>query len=104
MSSVIFAPGALRDLDRLRGFLRPKNPAASKRAAETIIQYIQILGQHPQIGRPRDDMEPEYRELVINFGQYGYVVLYRFEEEKVVVVAIRHQLKSGYAPSGSTAF
>jgi plasmid stabilization system protein ParE len=96
MPSVIFAPGALRDLGRLRGFLRQKNPAASKRAAETIIQSIQILKQHPQIGRPSDDMEPGYRELVIDFGQYGYVALYRFEGEKVVVVALRHQLEAGY--------
>ncbi len=96
MPSVIFAPGALLDLERLRNFLRPKNPAASKRAAEAIMRYIRILGHHPQIGRPRDDMDPEYRELVIDFGQYGYVVLYRLEDEKVVIVAIRHQLEAGF--------
>ncbi|NOX25695.1 MAG: type II toxin-antitoxin system RelE/ParE family toxin [Deltaproteobacteria bacterium] len=96
MPSVIFAPGALRDLGRLREFLRPKNPAASKRAAETIIQSIKMLELHPQIGRPRDDMEAAYRELVIDFGQYGYVALYRFKDTKVTVVAIRHQLEAGY--------
>jgi len=96
MPPVKFSPGALRDLERLRDFLRPKNLAASKRAAETIIQAIQILEQHPQIGRPRDDMEPEYRELLIGFGSHGYVALYRFDYENVVVVAIRHQLEAGH--------
>ena len=57
---------------------------------------MQILEEHPQIGRPADDMEPEYRELVISFGQSGYVALYRFEGEIVVILAIRHQMEAGY--------
>jgi plasmid stabilization system protein ParE len=41
-------------------------------------------------------MEPEYRELIIGFGHYGYVALYRLDGDAVVVVAIRHQLEAGY--------
>lgn len=96
MPSVKFAVGALRDLERLRAFLQHKNPIASQRAAATIIQSVQILEQHPQIGRPVEDMEPEYRELIIGFGHYGYVTLYRMEADAVIVVAIRHQLEAGY--------
>ena len=96
MSPVKFAPGALRDLERLRDFLRHKNPIASKKAATTIIQSVQILEQHPQIGRPVDDMDPEYRELIIGFGHYSYVALYRHDGETVIIVAIRHQLEAGY--------
>ena len=96
MPSVIFAAGALRDLARLRAFLQHKNPIASQRAAATIIQSVQILEQHPQIGRPVDDMEPEYRELIIGFGHYEYVVLYHLDGDEVIVVAIRHQLEAGY--------
>jgi len=102
MPPVKFTPGALRDLERLRTFLRPKNPAASKRAAETIVQAIRILEQHPQIGRPTDDMNPKYRELLISFGQNGYVALYRFDDESVVIVAIRHQLEAGYLNTNTT--
>ena len=96
MPSVKFAAAALRDLARLRGFLQHKNPIASQRAAAAIIQSVQILEQHPQIGRPMEDMEPEYRELIIGFGHYGYVVLYRLNGDTVIVVAIRHQLEAGY--------
>ena len=96
MPSVKFAAGALRDLARLRGFLQHKNPIASQRAAATIIQSVLILEQHPQIGRPVDDMEPEYRELIIGFGHYGYVALYRLDGDAVIIVAIRHQLEAGY--------
>ena len=52
MPQVRFAPAALRDLQRLREFLRPKNPAAAQRAAETIIKAVQVLRQQPMVGRP----------------------------------------------------
>jgi plasmid stabilization system protein ParE len=97
MPSIKFAAGALRDLARLRGFLQRKNPIASQRAAATIIQSVQILEQHPQIGRPIEDMGSEYRELIIGFGgHYGYVALYRLDGDAVIIVAIRHQLEAGY--------
>ena len=96
MPSVKFATGALRDLARLRTFLQHKNPIANQRAAATIIQSVQILDQHPQIGRPVEDMDLEYRELVIGFGHYGYVALCRLDGDSVTVVGIRHQLEAGY--------
>ena len=83
MPSVKFAPGALRDLARLRASLQAKNPLAIRKAAATIIQSVQILEQHPQIGRPVENMEPVYKELIIGFGHYGYVVLYRLKRNAV---------------------
>ena len=96
MPSVKFAPGALHDLERLRNFLKSKNSAASKKGAKIIVQSVRILEQYPQIGRPKEDMKPDYRELVIGFGHHGYVVLYRFDGDDVIVVAIRHQREAGY--------
>jgi plasmid stabilization system protein ParE len=96
MPSVKFTAGALRDLARLRTFLQRKNPIASQKAAATIIQSVRILKQHPQIGRPVEDIALGYRELVIGFGHYGYVALYRLDGSAVVIVAIRHQLEAGY--------
>lgn len=96
MPQVKFAPAALRDLQRLRGFLRSKNPAAAKRAAAAIVKSIQILGQNPQMGRPVEELEAEYRELPIDFGEAGYIALYRFENDTVTVLAVRHQKESGY--------
>ena len=93
---VRYAPGAVRDLQRLREFLRPKNPAAAKRAGETIIKAVQVLGLQPQIGRPVQDMPEKYREWPIDFGDSGYVARYRFDGEVVTIVAIRHQKEVGY--------
>lgn len=91
MSQVIFAPAAIRDLERLREFLRPKNPAAAERAAKAIIQGVQALGELPRIGRPIEDMPEEFRDWLIDFGDSGYVARYRIDGDTVVVLAIRHQ-------------
>lgn len=96
MPQVRYAPGAIRDLQRLREFLRPKNPAAAKRSGETILQAIRILGRQPRIGRPIEDLPEEFREWVIEFGDSGYVARYRIDEDVVTVLAIRHQRKAGY--------
>jgi plasmid stabilization system protein ParE len=99
MPQVKFAPAALHDLEKLREFLRPKNPAAEKRAAAVIAKAVKVLGQHPQIGRPVEETDvdvedPEghtYRELPISFGDSGNIVLYRHDGELVTVLALRHQ-------------
>jgi len=83
-------------LERLREFLQPKNPAAAERAAAAVTKAVRMLGQHPQIGRPAEDMEPEYRELLIDFGDSGFVALYRLEDDRVTVLALRHQKEAGY--------
>lgn len=96
MPRVRFAPAALRDLERLREFLRLKNPAAARRAGETILKSIKLLGQQPQIGRPIEDMPAEFREWLIDFGDSGYVALYRFDGNEVTILAVRHQREVGY--------
>jgi plasmid stabilization system protein ParE len=97
MSQVRFAVAALHDLERLREFLRPKSPDAARRAAVAIKKAVQALEQHPQIGRPADNLEPEYRELLINFGDSGYIALYHYDgDDPVTVLTIRHQKEAGY--------
>ncbi|PWB55188.1 MAG: plasmid stabilization protein [Nitrosomonadales bacterium] len=95
MPQIRFTHAALRDLARLREFLRPKNPAAAKRAAVAITNAVRKLGQHPQIGRPAEGMEPDCRELLIDFGESGYVALYRYETNLITVLALRHQKETG---------
>jgi plasmid stabilization system protein ParE len=42
----------------------------------------------------------DVRELVISFGQTGYIALYRFvvPRDEVRVLAIRHQREIGFVP------
>jgi len=96
MPQVRYAPGAIRDLQRLREFLSLKNSAAAQRAGETIVKAVQILGHQPQVGRPVENMPDEYREWLIDFGDSGYVAKYRIDGDAVTILAVRHQKEAGY--------
>ena len=96
MPQVRFAPSAIRDLQRLRDFVRSKNPVAALRAAETIMKAVQVLGLQPHIGRPVEDLPEEFREWVIDFGDNGYVARYRIEKEVVTILVVRHQKEVGF--------
>lgn len=97
MPRVIFSPAAFRDLERLREFLRPKSSEVAKRAAKAIIKAVQILSLQSGIGRPADELGPDYRELPIDFGGSGYLALYRQRGGDVVILALRHQLEDDYS-------
>ena len=96
MPRIRFAPGAIRDLQRLRDFLRPKSPVAARHAAKTIMNAVQVLGLQPHIGRPVDDLPETFREWVIDFGDSGYVARYRIDAEVVTILAVRHQKEAGF--------
>jgi plasmid stabilization system protein ParE len=90
MPRVIYAAGALRDIDRLRAVLRPKNPSAAQRAGEAIRNGLRILESQPRLGRPVESLPEPYREWVIVFGGDGYVVRYRVDGDVVMILAVRH--------------
>jgi plasmid stabilization system protein ParE len=92
---LIWTPEALSDVQRLYRFLAPKNGDAAQRAVQAIRAGVKILAQRPRIGRPVEDMEPEFREWVIGFGS-EYVMLYRFDGDVAVILAVRHQKEAGY--------
>ncbi|HMO47070.1 MAG TPA: type II toxin-antitoxin system RelE/ParE family toxin [Rubrivivax sp.] len=55
------------------------------------------LARQPGMGRPVHDVEPEYREWLIDFGDSGCLALYRCDERStVVVLAVRHQCELDY--------
>jgi plasmid stabilization system protein ParE len=96
MPRLNWSPQALLDVQRLYRFLASKDINAAKRAANAIRQGVKVLGQQPGIGRPIEDMDPEYREWLIDFGDSGYVAMYRIEADEVMVLAVRHQREAGY--------
>ena len=96
MAALIWSPGALRDAQRLVRFLVSKNPDAAKRAVKAIRNGVKILATHPAIGRPAEEMEPEFRESMIDFGDSGYITLYRSDGVTAIILAVRHQKEAGY--------
>jgi plasmid stabilization system protein ParE len=84
------------DVARHHDFLAPKSSAAAKRAIKTIRQGIKALGKHPEIGRPVEDMPPEFREWVIEFGHGAYIALCHYDGKQIVILTIRHGREAGY--------
>jgi plasmid stabilization system protein ParE len=80
----------------MHAFLAPKSADAAKRAVKAIRQGVKLLGKHPEIGRPMDELPPEFREWVIEFGHGAYLALYRYDGKEVVILAVRHGHEAGF--------
>lgn len=96
MPRLIWSPPALRDVPRLCGVLAEKNTDAAKRAVKAIRDGVKTIGHQPGIGHPAAEMEPEFREWLLEFGDSGYVVLYRYGGQTAVILAVRHQRELEY--------
>jgi plasmid stabilization system protein ParE len=96
MPRLKWTPQSLRDVVRLHDFLAPKSGDAAMRAVKAIRQGVKLLGEHPEMGRPVEDLPEEFREWVIEFGSGAYLVLYRFDHREIVILAIRHGREAGY--------
>ena len=86
---VVWLPDALNDVARLRIFIMQKNPLAAQRAAQQIKAGAEMLQQNPEAGRPVDELFP-FRDLMIPFGAGSYVLRYRLDESKLVIVRVWH--------------
>lgn len=97
MATVVYSARALAHLERAFGFLASESPDAAVAAAGAIRSGVEGLAAHPLIGRR---VHGDIRELVISFGQTGYIALYRFvvPQDEVRVLAIRHQREIGFIP------
>jgi len=93
---VIWTENASQGLERAYLFLAEKSEEAAIAAIKAIREKALLLEQFPNIGRPAEDFEPEYRELLIPFGGAGYVLVYETVGNTVYVLAIKHQKEAGY--------
>ena len=98
MTELVYAEQALTDLERLDDPLWQADPQTAQDTVILIFDALEILVQHPEIGRK---VHFGQRELVISRGRTGYLALYRFlpHIDCIVVLALRHQREAGYTGS-----
>ena len=95
MTRWLVSEDAAQDLEALVDFLRTHQAEYAVKTIDLILNALNILEQHPEIGRL---VQNNFRELIISRGKTGYVALYEYDEvsDVVLILAIRHQLEAGY--------
>ena len=96
MLRLIWSEPALASVQRLFRFLAEKNLDAARRAVKAIRDSVKILALHPQAGRVVEEMDEAFRDWPVDFGNSGYVVRYRFKDELVTILSVRHQKETGF--------
>jgi plasmid stabilization system protein ParE len=86
---------AIHDLQRLREFILPHNKVAAQRAVRIIKGTVTLLESNPLIGKPVEDLI-DYRDIIIPFGSYGYVLRYRIQQDTIFIVALKHGKEAGF--------
>lgn len=78
-------------------FLLEIDPAAAQRARVKIAKGMKLLEEFPFTCRKaRPDMT-RLRELVIDYGHAGYVVLFDIDDASTVtILAVRHQREDDF--------
>ena len=82
---IVYTGPAKADLDRIRDYLKERNPAAAKHLAALIRARIKLLKTQPHMGRPVDE-RPGVRELVVQV----YVLVYRVLDDKIEILRVWH--------------
>ena len=91
------AARAADDLQRLFDHLAERDLKTAERARVVIEQAFGFLGTFPFACRKASPDHPFLREMVIEFGQSGYVALFEIEDaETVTILAVRHQREDDF--------
>ena len=95
MARVQITVRALADLERLFDFLAEHNPKLARERMLSVRRALELLADHPLLGRQTEDGR---RELILSRGRFGYVAKYRWvpAEDVILILAVRHQLEAGY--------
>ena len=84
---------ALADLDRFAGFLHQEHPSLAAIVATEIVNKVQVLTAHPQLGKPIAGRE-EYRQIVLQVLGAAYVFQCRFDGGRLVMLRVFHARES----------
>jgi len=90
---LVWLPQAGDDIQRLFDFLLERDALAARRMLAKIREGAETLSEHPQAGK-RMDEETERRELFVPFGVGAYVLRYRLQADRVVVIRVWHSRES----------
>ena len=83
---LVWLQRAIQDRDAQLDYIAQDNPMAAVSQGDRIAEQIEILQQHPQIGRP--GRKQGTRELVIS--RTPFIVVYRVKEKRIELLRVLH--------------
>jgi toxin ParE1/3/4 len=80
------SPEAEAELDDIWYYIATESSSieVAERLLDAINEQFVLLSKHPLLGRRRDDLRPGLRSVTVG----AYVVLYRVEDEDVVILHV----------------
>lgn len=84
---VEYSARALRNLESIKAYISPENPAAAIRVVSTLTKMADGLSEQPALGKPWK--REGTRKLVA--AKYPYLIIYRVTAKAVIILAVAHQ-------------
>ena len=83
---LVWLQRAIQDRDSQLDYIAQANPMAAVSQGDRIAEQIEILQQHPQMGRP--GRKQGTRELVIS--RTPFIVVYRIKAKRIELLRVLH--------------
>lgn len=83
---LVWTRAAIRDLIEIRRYIGHDNPMAAQEVASRIVNAVNRLGKHPELGRI--GRVPYTRELVVSGTPY--LVPYRIRSKRIELLRVLH--------------
>lgn len=86
---ILWSDSAMERITEFLDFIAEENPAAAQRVIDDLFRRVEVLSEHPRLGRPLSgDVFPDLHRLIAG----NYVVVYQIQEARQIinVVAVRH--------------
>ena len=74
------------DLQAILDYIDSRNPQGARNVKRAIQKTIDLIGEHPQVGRPAG----EQNTRVLPVGRHPYLIYWTIEAGEVWIVHIRH--------------
>jgi toxin ParE1/3/4 len=84
MLQLAIAQRARYDILAIYAFLAARSPAAAERTVNRLSARFRDLLVHPLLGRPRNDLRPGMRGLLIDH----YIAFYRIQPGRIMIVRV----------------
>lgn len=81
-----FTDAAEQDLLEIEDYLAERSDTAADTVLDDIEATCRLVGEHPGVGRARDELGPG----VMSFPVGSYVVFYTEQDDAVVIVRVLH--------------